>query len=201
VAGDRGLLAHDGAELRVDALRNQRKILRAAARLLAEDPAVSVQRIADEAAVARPTVYRRYPTREALVDAILQEAAAEMVAAIRAAVEAGEDPVTTLRHLIVGLAEIGAGYPILLGTSGLEVHHRRGQRPAGSRRAEAFAALDGVIEAAQADGQIGSGLDPAVLRQAILGGLALSIRSGAGPARVVGEQVAGLLLDGARPRA
>lgn len=200
VPGDRHLLTRDGPELRVDALRNQRRILRAAARLLADDPAISMQRIAEEAAVARPTVYRRYPTREALVGAILQEATTEMLAAVREAVGDGRDPVTTLRQVIVALADIGASYPILLGTSGLQLHHRHGGGRADPRRAEAFAALDGVIERAQVEGHIKADLDPALLRQSILGALALSIRSKASSSSEVGELVAGLLLDGARPR-
>jgi AcrR family transcriptional regulator len=60
-----------------DALRNDRLILEAAARVLAEDPKATMQRIADEAGVARLTVYRRYRDREALRRAIFEAAAAE----------------------------------------------------------------------------------------------------------------------------
>ena len=54
---------------------SQRRILLAAARVLADDPAASMQQVADEAQVARPTVYRCYPSTAALVEAIGHEAA------------------------------------------------------------------------------------------------------------------------------
>ena len=63
--------------MRSDARRNDRLVLEAAARVLAEDPRATIQRVADEAGVVRLTVYRRYPNRDALRRAIFETAAAE----------------------------------------------------------------------------------------------------------------------------
>ena len=74
--------SRDGPEpqLRSDAPRGtERRILRAAARLLAADRSATTQQIADAAEVGRQTVYRRYPTREALVEAIVAEAMSEFL--------------------------------------------------------------------------------------------------------------------------
>ena len=56
--------------LRADAARNADRILDAAAWLLGEDPAAGMGRIADAADVGRATLYRHFPTREALFDAL-----------------------------------------------------------------------------------------------------------------------------------
>jgi AcrR family transcriptional regulator len=192
-------------ELRVDALRNQQRILRAAARLLAEDPSVSVQRIAAEAEVARPTVYRRYPTRDALVEAILREATVEVATVIAQAQDSPGDVVAAIRQMIFSLAEIGVSYPILLGAPGLDLHHHDGVGQAGSLGDEAFRAFDALLGRGQAQGLIRADVSPPVLRHSIMGALAVSLRvaarSEASVAAVaIGEQVADLLLDGARPR-
>lgn len=59
-------------------------ILRAAARVPADDPRATIQRIADEAGLVRMTVHRRYRNRDALRRAIHDAAAAEATAVIDA---------------------------------------------------------------------------------------------------------------------
>ncbi|GAB2811525.1 hypothetical protein GCM10027176_15020 [Actinoallomurus bryophytorum] len=81
-----------------DALRNDRLILEAAARGLAEDPKATMQRIADEAGVARLTVYRRYHDREALRRAIFEAAAAEAQQVIPDPLGDDLDPVGRTAH-------------------------------------------------------------------------------------------------------
>ncbi|MFC4120700.1 TetR/AcrR family transcriptional regulator [Nonomuraea zeae] len=56
---------------RADAERNIAAILEAATRLLSADPAASVADIAKAAGVGRVTLYGHFPSREALVDAVL----------------------------------------------------------------------------------------------------------------------------------
>ena len=182
-----------GASLRADARRNQRRILKAAARLLADDPAVSMQRIADEAEVARPTVFRRFATKDALIEAILREAIEECEAALRQAADSGGDGATVLSELIVALARIGADYPVLL------VDTATGRVGASGMKD----GLDAVIARGQHDGSVRSDLPASLLRNTVLGSLATTLRAarreGQSPTDVA-VQLAELLTEGARPR-
>ncbi|WP_433514345.1 TetR/AcrR family transcriptional regulator [Nonomuraea sp. CA-143628] len=59
---------------RADAERNIAAILQAGTRLLSADPTASVADIAKAAGVGRVTLYGHFPSREALVDAVLDHA-------------------------------------------------------------------------------------------------------------------------------
>lgn len=61
---------------RGDAQRNRRRILEAARRLFAESPAASVADVAAAAGLTRTTVYRHFPHRDDLLDALVVELAA-----------------------------------------------------------------------------------------------------------------------------
>jgi AcrR family transcriptional regulator len=80
-----------GRPLRADARRNRKKILSAAVRVFAEEglEGAHLERIAKEAGVGSGTLYRNFPTREALIEAAyrnelsrLCEAASELLAAM-----------------------------------------------------------------------------------------------------------------------
>jgi TetR/AcrR family transcriptional repressor of mexCD-oprJ operon len=60
--------------LRADAARNVHRIVEVAARLLGENPNVGMGEVGLAAGVSRATVYRHFPTREALIDAIQTQA-------------------------------------------------------------------------------------------------------------------------------
>src|SRR4051812_12063492 len=154
---------------RSDALRNDARILRAAAAVLAEDSRAPIQRVADAAGVARLTVYRRYPDRQALRRAIFETAAAEASAAMD---ERGDDPgtdvVTRLRAVVIEMAAIAARYPlIVVGTDlqPLPSDSRRPRTPPTSRAMQrSFLAL---VRQGQESGELRSDLPPELFPQAV----------------------------------
>lgn len=62
----------DSGTVRADAARNLEAVLTTAARMLAADPGASIASIAAEAGVDRRTVYRRFDSREQLLEAIYE---------------------------------------------------------------------------------------------------------------------------------
>jgi TetR/AcrR family transcriptional repressor of mexCD-oprJ operon len=60
--------------MRADAARNAGRIVEVAARLLGDDPHAGMAEVAGAARVSRATVYRHFPTREALIGAIRRQA-------------------------------------------------------------------------------------------------------------------------------
>jgi AcrR family transcriptional regulator len=72
--------------LRRDAERNRQRILEAARDAFAEDGlAVTLDEIARRAGVGVGTIYRRFPDKEQLIDALFEEGIGEMVALAEAA--------------------------------------------------------------------------------------------------------------------
>lgn len=193
--------------LRSDARRNQLRILRAAADLLATDPAASIQRIADAAQVARPTVYRRYPTREALIDAIRAEAVNEFHATLDDVAANGSTGAEAIEQLIRSLARISADYPVLLEGTPLHPAGNPSDRVAVNELSLLVERFEAHLTRGQHDGSLRDDLPPDVLRHAMFGALSAVLRlrrqrpEAAQPDSTdVGLQVAALLMDGLRPR-
>jgi AcrR family transcriptional regulator len=199
-------IARAGPELRSDAQRNQRRILRAAARLLAADRSATIQQIADAAEVGRQTVYRRYPTREALVEAIVAEAVAEFGATLSRVDSRSVSGAQAVGQLIRSLARISTDYPILL--SGSDGAHQSDDHPdqAAADRAILVAQFDAQITRGQQDGSIRSDLTPEVVRLSLFGALAMSLQLLQKPEHnrpspdSISEQVTSLIMDGLQPR-
>jgi AcrR family transcriptional regulator len=84
--------------LRADALRNETRLLEAAARAFARDGAdASLKAVAQDAGVGIGTLYRRFPTREALVEATYRNETERLCAAATVLVES-TDPRRALRQ-------------------------------------------------------------------------------------------------------
>src|ERR1700742_2429263 len=98
--------------MRADATRNLNAVLRTGARLLAEDPTVSIATIAAAAGVDRRTVYRRFATREALLAAVFE---AKLAAAAKVLDEARlvAAPVGVALHRYVeGIIPVSRRWPV-----------------------------------------------------------------------------------------
>lgn len=86
---------------RVDSRRNRERLLAAAVEAFAAaNDHVSLEAIARSAGVGIGTLYRHFPTREALVEAVYRNELAELSASAAAIVEEVNSPVLALRRWI-----------------------------------------------------------------------------------------------------
>ena len=99
---------------RVDAERNRETVLDHATRLLSEDPAAGMAEIAAESGIARATLYRHFPTREELLEAITARTIDDVERAIGASRLGEGTACEALRRLIAAMLEVGDRYRFLL---------------------------------------------------------------------------------------
>jgi AcrR family transcriptional regulator len=85
---------------RADADRSVAAILDAALEALASDPDSSMSEIARRAGVVRGTVYVHFPTRTALLDAVMEHAVTQVAEAMRAAEPDRGEPVEALERVL-----------------------------------------------------------------------------------------------------
>jgi TetR/AcrR family transcriptional regulator, mexCD-oprJ operon repressor len=114
---------------RSDADRSVQAILEAALEALASDPDASMAEIARRAGVVRATIYVHFPTREVLLDAVMEHAVAEVADATREAEPTRGEPEEALaRVLLATWQELGRFHALLaINTARLsakELHRR-----------------------------------------------------------------------------
>lgn len=90
--------------VRSDARENRARILAAAREALAADGNTSMNQIAQRAGVGAGTLYRNFPTREALVLAVYQDEVARIVGTVPGLL-AKMPPLEALRHWTTDLVE------------------------------------------------------------------------------------------------
>nr|WP_279483665.1 helix-turn-helix domain containing protein [Aureimonas sp. SK2] len=109
--------------LRADAERNRQRILVAAEELFLERGAsVSLDEVAKRAKVGAGTLYRRFPTREALLAATSDERFTSVAEASRAR-DADHEPEDALRRFIEELALNTSVYQSLAASLGTVIQH------------------------------------------------------------------------------
>jgi AcrR family transcriptional regulator len=86
---------------RADAERSIAAITNAALEALAEDPDVSMAEIARRAGVVRATIYMHFPTRESLLDAVMEHATALVAGATRVAEPERGEPKEALERVLL----------------------------------------------------------------------------------------------------
>jgi TetR/AcrR family transcriptional regulator, mexCD-oprJ operon repressor len=86
---------------RADAERNISAITNAALEALASDPDASMAEIARRAGVVRATIYMHFPTRESLLDAVMEQATSQVAEAIRSAEPGRGDPAEALERVLL----------------------------------------------------------------------------------------------------
>jgi AcrR family transcriptional regulator len=179
--------APGGRPLRADAARNREKVLHAAREAFAESGyGVPLDEIAARAGVGPGTVYRHFPAKEALFEAVVTARITDLVNEARVRADAADPGEAFFGFLtrIAGEAAAKRDLPDAISV-------------AGSLREELFAALDLLLGRAQQAGAVRSGIrtsDLIVLLKGMFAGLAGSTD----PA--LRERVFTVVADGLRPR-
>ena len=99
--------------MRADARANRQAVIDAALELLPERPEASIQEIADRSGVGRSTVYRHFPNREDLFEAIAAFAMEESRAAVAEIFEREAPAEDTLRDVCRVNIELGRRFRAL----------------------------------------------------------------------------------------
>jgi AcrR family transcriptional regulator len=179
--------------LRADAQRNRDRLLASAVRAFSQDgPDVTLDAIAKEAGVGIGTLYRHFPTREALIEAAyrnelarLCDAAAQLGesmaadAALREWMDRFLDYMRTKR----GMADA------------LRVVIASGADPFAESRARMVAATAELLDAGAAAGAIRDDVQPDDVMASLSG---ISLAAGAPEQREQAERLLDLLMDGLR---
>ncbi|RKN37501.1 TetR/AcrR family transcriptional regulator [Streptomyces hoynatensis] len=189
-------MTQEARPLRADARRNRARVLDAAeAVLAAQGVGASMRAIAREANLGLGTIYRHFPTREALFQAILANRARRMIAhaaALREAPDPGEAFFGFFAALVAESARKKAMVDVLAAAG---IDPKAGASSVAEAMREAIAALLGR---AQRAGAVRADLGMAELL-AILGGLCLGAERDPWPDEVRARVLA-ITFDGFRPR-
>lgn len=175
---------------RADAVRNRKRILQVAHDVFAaEGPEVPMDEIAQRAGVGMGTIYRHFPTKEALILAIVTEGIDRLVVWTRELVE--NDPANALYQFVEGIVQEGAFDQSLaadLATSGVDIDAELPDRHRDFRHA-----LDDLVAQGQQAGTVRSDIDGSDLKAVIVGLQAMRQYRGAqfdGPLRIVRDGLA-----------
>ncbi len=147
---------------RADARRNVQRILEATTALIARDPAISMERIAEGAGVSRATLYHHFPNRDVLMDALTDQSIEEVTAALAAARPAEGAPSEAMERVLRAAWQVIGRY------RGLVIVNQRLERAVLRARLEpALAPLRTLI----ARGQDGGEFDPELPVEWLIGTL------------------------------
>jgi AcrR family transcriptional regulator len=137
------------------AARNRAAILQAAHDLLMESPTASMNEIAKRAGVGTGTLYRHFPTREALILAVYHHDIQRLVDSI-------DDVIATHPPLEAFTTWMGtlADYIRVKHGLGEALHNAAIQNAVDETYAPVIAAVAKLLEACVADGSVRPGLDP-----------------------------------------
>jgi AcrR family transcriptional regulator len=100
---------------RRDAERNRRLVIETGVELLSDDPDSSMQDVADASGIGRTTIYRHFPNRESLLEAVTAAIVATAREEITAAV-ADPDPERAIRSLGAASIDLALRYGRLFAT-------------------------------------------------------------------------------------
>jgi AcrR family transcriptional regulator len=184
-----------GRKQRADAERNRHRVLEAARALFAErGDEVQHAEVARAAGVGVGTVYRHFPTRQALVEAAAEHRFAQILEFARTECLNGPDPGQGLARYLRHVGEVldsdrglSASIEAARGSAGSE--------PRGETRTQLEAVVATLIEQGRAAGTLNQDCAVADVYM-IAGALSAVIRTGSGD----WHRFIDIVLDGLRPR-
>ncbi len=182
--------------LRADAERNRRRILAAAAELFAQRGLeVGLDEIARQAGVGTATVYRRFPEKSVLIEALFEDRIEAMIRLDERAC-ADPDPWTGLVTMLEGMAQMqleNRGLKELVFSAACP------GRALPDRRTELVPLIGLLVRRAQASGQLRADLDPTDIAMIQVMLNACGAFAGAADPQLWRRHL-GLILDGLRTR-
>jgi AcrR family transcriptional regulator len=188
------LTATERRRPRADASRNREQLLAVATRMFAAaDAEPSMRAIAAEAGVGIATLYRHFPTREALVDAVYQDQVSRLTTGARELL-AQLDPATALRRWMDLFGEWIATKNGMLDT--LLAMIESGEIAHTDTRTELLAAVNDILEAGRATGDLRPDIPAEVIAAALIG---IFTVAGTPSQKPTATTLLNLLMDGLRP--
>ncbi|MEV6150909.1 helix-turn-helix domain-containing protein [Nonomuraea sp. NPDC052129] len=186
--------AGQGTALRADAARNRARVLRVAReQLAAGDDSLQLNTIARLAGVGVGTVYRHFPNRHALLEALSAERFQQLVTEAQNAA-ADEDAFAGLHRLLrfaLGRALDDAGFAAVLESAG------DAGAQTSAMKIELDRAIEELLDRARDAGAVRHGLEADDIRR-LLCGVQHAVRSGDDDPRYA-ELYLDVLLEGLRP--
>ena len=176
---------------RADAQQNREHILRIAHEAFAEDGAVSLNSIAKRAGIGAGTLYRHFPTREALILAVYRHDVQRLVDSV-SDVLAENAPLQAFRVWFHTLAD----YVRLKHGLGEALHSAAVQDAISETYQPVVTAVKQLIDACVADGSMRSNLDPDDVL--LLMGFMWRVDAGA-DGRKQAARIMEVVIDGLRP--
>ena len=161
------MAATESRRPRADATRNREQLLDVATRLFASagtEP--SMRAIANEAGVGIATLYRHFPTRESLVDAVYQDQVSRLTVGARELL-VQLDPPAALRRWMDLFGDWIATKNGMLDT--LLAMVESGEIAHAHTRTELLAAIDDILEAGRTSGQLRSDVPAEDIAASLIG--------------------------------
>ncbi|MCX5395226.1 TetR/AcrR family transcriptional regulator [Streptomyces sp. NBC_00094] len=151
--------------LRRNARSNRARILATARRELGRNPDITLEELARASGVVRRTLFGHFPGREALLEALAEEASETLRSALTAGARPGEPADRALGHFVFSMWPVGDRYRMLLALA---------RRDLGAERvaeilAPARAVCTAILERGQRDGVFPAHLPPAVMSAGLEG--------------------------------
>lgn len=181
--------------LRADARRNRDKILASAMRVFAEEGLdAHLERIAKDAGVGSATLYRNFPTREALVEAVYRNEVVQLCDAVPGLLAAHPPWEALHAWTRLFLDYITAKFGL---ADALRAIAATGGNPYGHSRDMVLAAITDLMDACAAAGTMRTDISPADLFAALEG---IAHTSASPERRHQAERLLTLTLDGLKTR-